>query len=134
MSTSGISAKGTTIAVSSITVALVYSIGGPSISKEAPEISDLSDDWRHFSGSGMRDAGEITLGLRYLPSNSTHDSTTGLMWHLNNDTKASCVITYPDAETFSFSGIVTGFDISADLDSALDASVTMKVTGTPTFS
>ncbi len=134
MSTSGISARGTTIKVSGTTIALVYSLGGPSVSKEAPEITDLSDSYRHFSGSGMRDGGEITLGLRYLPSNTTHDSVTGLMWHLSNDVVASCVVTWPDAETFKFSGVVTAIAPAAELPDALDASVTMKVTGIPTFS
>ena len=134
MSTSGISAKGTALVVSGTTIAHVYSISGPSASKEGPEITDLSDNWRFFSGSGMRDAGEITLGLRYIPADTSHDGAQGLVKGFSTDSVQACVLTWPDASTFTFSGIMTGIDISADLDSALDASVTFKVTGIPAWS
>lgn len=133
MGASGISSKGTVLAVSGTNIALVYSVGGPSISKDAPETTDLSDSWRTFSPSAVRDGGEITLGVRFLPTNSTQAVTTGLLYHLSNEVTPSCTITWPDGTAYSFSAIVTGFDVSADLDSALDASVTMKVTGTPTL-
>ncbi len=134
MSTSGISAKGTTFAVSGTTIGLVYSLGGPSISKEAPEITDLSDDYRHFSGSGLRDGGEVTFGLRYVPSDTSHDGAAGLVKGLNTDSMQACVITWPDGEICTFSGAMTAIAPAAELPDALDASVTFKVSGEPVFS
>jgi len=136
LSASGLSSFGTTFKVDSTAVAEVYSISGPSLSKDTQETSDLSSTGYRSFAATLKDPGEITLGLRYLPSAATHNNASGLVGYFaasSNTTPYSCTITWPDSSVWSCSGIFTGFEPSADVDSPLDAQVTIKLTGAPTL-
>ena len=134
LSASGLSSFGTTLKVDSTQIAEVYSISGPSLTKDTQETSDLSSTGYRSFAATLKDPGEVTLGIRYLPSAPTHNSATGMLgfYHASSNTVPySCTLTWPDATLWTFSGIFTGFEPSADVDSPLDAQVTIKLTGAP---
>jgi len=51
-------------------LAEVTSIGVPGMKLDTIDVTTLEDDWRVFL-AGLKDAGEVTLGLNYLPGNAT---------------------------------------------------------------
>jgi hypothetical protein len=134
LSASGLSSFGTTFKVETDQIAEVYSISGPSLGKDTQETSDLSSTGYRSFAATLKDPGEVTLGIRYLPSAETHNAATGLLgfYHASSNTAPySCTLTFPDSTAWTFSGIFTGFEPSADVDSPLDAQVTIKLTGAP---
>ena len=107
-------------------IAQVLSISAPSVSISTVDTTDLDATWKTFM-SGTRDGGDCTFEIAYDPSN--HTAITTAM----DGTSDSIVITYSDAKTCNFSGIITGFSSSAAIDDKLTASITIKVTGQVTF-
>ena len=59
----------------------------------------------------------------------------GLLNLFERDVSNEYEITWPNAaaDVWSFSAFVTGYEPSADFDAALEASITLKITGVPTF-
>jgi predicted secreted protein len=133
-----IAAKGTLIAlfnVSFITIAQVRSIVGPGMSADMIDTSHHStlNFWRTFV-AGFKSPGEVTLDLLFDPVDITHaDLVGGLLGELNNGNVGSYEITFPDVanSTFTFSALVSAYEVSAPHEDALTASITLTVTGQP---
>lgn len=146
MASEGMRAHGTLLKVSDMdatsptftTVAEVTNISGPSLSRETFDLTSHSSTggYREF-GIGLIDAGEVTLDINYVPSNATHDNSTGLLSLIsqssNDSTDFELVFPDTDETTWSFSGFVTAFSPTAPVGDLLGASVTVKVTGAPTL-
>jgi predicted secreted protein len=117
-------------------VAEVQDCVPPTFSKEAIDVTHhgSTDGWREFL-SGLKDGGEVTLTLGWLPQNATHDDSTGLLSHLYGDDVNNYQIILPDTDetTFTFAAVVTGFEGASPLDAAMTADVTLKVSGKPTI-
>ena len=119
-------------------IAQVFSLSGPSLSNDPVEVSthESVKFYREFV-PGFRDAGEVTIGLRFDPAEDTHSEIAGgLLQRFELDSAPlGWIIRWPNAEgsTWSFAAIVTGYEPSADFDAALEAQVTLKLTGAPTF-
>jgi len=136
LSASGLSSFGTTFKVDSTQIAEVYSIAGPSLSKDIQETSDLSSTGYRSYAATLKDPGEVSLGIRYIPSAATHNNASGLLGFYaasSNTAPYSCTVTWPDSTTWAFSGIFTQFEPNADVDSPLDAQITLKLTGAPSL-
>lgn len=118
------------------TVAEVTDISGPGLSLDTVDVTshDSTDAWREFIAT-LKDAGEVTFDINYVPTNATHGATTGLLKALDMRTKKNWRLVFPDtgATTWNFSGFVTGFEPGEPVDDALTASVTIKLTGEPTL-
>lgn len=119
------------------TVAEVKDITGPGYEADTIEATNHSSSgaWREWL-SGLLDGGEVTFDVNYLPGNATHDeSASGLFGLLLNRTRRNFRLVWPvtPTERVTFLGIVTGFEPSAPVDDVLTASVTVKVTGSPSF-
>ena len=136
-------AKGVVIAVSDGViptfnpVGQVFSLAGPTLSADVVDVSahDSVKFYREFVNS-FRDGGEITLGLRWDPALASHGETgDGLLNLYERDVETDIEITWPNAaaDVWTLSVFVTGYEPSADFDAALEATVTMKVTGQPAF-
>jgi len=80
---------------------------------------------REFIG-GLFDGGEVTAEVNFMPGNATHKQVIA---DLKARTISTWSIVYPDASTYSFSALVTGFEPSAPVDGKLSATITLKVTG-----
>lgn len=136
--TQAISGFGTLLKRNSTAVAEVVTIGGPSLTRETIDATHLTspDRWREFI-KGLKDGGEVSMDLNYLPWDSTHNVSTGLLSDFNNDSSSldSYDMVFPDTAgtTFSFSAIVTKFEPNIAGDDKLAASVTLKISGKPTL-
>ena len=118
-------------------VAQIFSLSGPTLSADVVDVSshDNAKFYRDFVNS-FRDGGEITMGLRWDPDLASHGETgEGLLNVYERDVSTDIEITWPNAaaDVWTLSVFVTGYEPSADFDAALEATVTMKVTGIPIF-
>ncbi len=110
-------------------VAQVLSISGPGISRDTIDTTDAdaTADWRTFAASYV-DGGEVTVEINLDLDNATHDDTaaSGLLGGFANDPR-TYVVVFPSSETWTFVGIVTGYEPSNPHDGNSTASVTIKV-------
>lgn len=139
-------------------VAAVFSIRGPSHAQSSVETTDLNsvNRFRTFK-PGMADGGEVTFDIRYIPSDNTHDSTAqgaaaggGILDNFGGTTSLPAVNRFYRLEfsddtvglaaggtltrsAFIFEGHYTRFEPSMDIDSAINASCSIKISGKPTF-
>lgn len=117
-------------------IAEITNVGGPSLSRGSVEVThhQSPDRWAEFI-KGLKDGGEVSLDINYLPANSTQNAATGLLSDFSNDTTIDdWAIVWPNgATTWSFKGFITNFEPSAPTDEALTGTVTIKVAGKPTL-
>ncbi len=118
------------------TIAQVTDIGGPELSLETLETTNHSsaDGWREYIG-GLLDGGEVNLSLNFIPTESTHNASTGLIKDMVDRVVRNFQMVFPDTgnTTWSFAALVTSFSPAAPIDEKLSAEVTLKVTGKPTL-
>ena len=124
-----ITANGTTLSVGG-SVSDVMRIGGPNVSAATIDTTSLGSVHRTFLG-GIIDSGEMSFDICYDPRDNTtiedlfDDSATAI------PAATTCVITFGDtpASTWTFSAVLTGFDLGVEMDDKVTASISMKVTG-----
>lgn len=138
-----IAAKGTLLKIGDgatpenfTSVAEVVNIGGPALSMDPIEVTNQgsTDGWKEYI-AGLKDGGEVSLDLNYIPTETTHNATAGLINDLENGTVRNFQLVFSDAggTIWAFPALVTGFEPSAPVDDKLAASVTLKVSGKPTL-
>lgn len=114
-------------------IAEVTNISGISQEKETIEVTHLESPskYREFI-SGLRDAGEVTIDLNFIPDGT---SFANLKTDFEADVARSYQIIWPDtaSTTVTFEGHVTALPPEAPVDDKLSISVTFKVTGVPTW-
>jgi predicted secreted protein len=129
-------AYGTTFGVTGGTViANVKSLTGPSLKLDTVDVTthDSTGGWEESVGTILR-TGDVKLELVYDPSTATHkNAADGLIAILIGKAAHSFTLTFPDAVAWVFSAFVTGFEPAAPHDKDLSATVTLKVTGSPTI-
>ena len=78
----------------------------------------------------LKDGGEVTLDINYVPEDSTH---VGVWTDMGNKTLRNWQVVWPNVAvtTWSFAAFVTGFEPSASVDDKLSASVSLKISGQP---
>lgn len=115
------------------TVAYVRDISGPNLSMDTIETTNHSSSsgWRTYV-AGLIDGGEISANIAWDPGAATHGNSTGLLSELTGRTIEGFRVTWPDTSTFTFDGLVTGFEPGAPHDGLLTADVRIKVTGAVT--
>lgn len=118
------------------TVAEVTNIGGPGLALEPIEVTSHSstDGWKEKIG-GLLDGGEVSVTINYVPTEGTHDGTTGLIADQSNRAVRNFQLVFPDTSetTWTFSALVASFEPGEPVDGALTAEVTLAVTGKPTL-
>lgn len=118
------------------TIAEVRDIGGPSLQQATAEVTNQlsTGRYREFI-STVKDGGEITFEIGFIPDDATHDVTTGLLSVFESGLINDFKIIFPDTAvtTWTLSGLVTGFELSEPVDGDLTASVTIKISGEPTL-
>lgn len=132
-----LAAFGTTLKRGAVAIAEVTKVDFPALKLDTVDVTSHASTggWREFIGT-LKDGGEFTADISYVPTSTTHKNAAG---GLLNDLSAGTAQTYsivaPDvgATTWTFSALVTGFKPTAPVDGKLGASVTFKVTGQPTL-
>lgn len=118
------------------TIAEVRDIGGPKLEQGTEEVTHHGSPggWREFIGT-LLSAGEVTFDLNFIPTEATHNPSTGLIADLKNRVKRNfkIVLPNPGATTWAFTALVTGFESEEPVEGSLSASVTLMVTGQPTL-
>lgn len=120
------------------TVAEVLSLSGPTTSRDFIDVTNM-DSTGGFREVilGLGDGGEVTFDINFLPTDSSHDGSTGLVKLLDDAERRKWDLAFPDNSTtpttWTFWGYVNGFEPSAGIDEQMKASVTIKVDGKPTF-
>lgn len=113
-------------------LANVTNISGPGLSRETIDVTahDSPDAYMEHVG-GLKDGGEVSVDVNYDPAD--HDA---LVADFDDVNPRNYQIVFPDAgtTTWSFAGIMTGFEPEAPYDDKLSASLTFKVSGKPTIS
>ncbi len=117
-------------------IAEITELTPPQMSRDDIDVTShqSSDGYREFI-SGLRDGGEVSFKANWLPTNSTHDGTTGLLETFNdNDTHNWKVILPNTLITIAFSGFLTAFEPDLPIEEQAQLSGTIKVSGKPTVS
>lgn len=130
-------AYGTIIRMNGVPVAEVDNISGPKMKRDTQDVTSHSspDGWREFIGT-LRDGGEISFDINFNPTGSTHSYSTGLLSQFaTSNTVATWDLIFPNtaATTWTFPGIMTGFEPKFDTDKIIGASISIKVSGKPTL-
>lgn len=117
-------------------VAEIVELTPPSMSRDEIDVTShqSSDGYREFI-SGLRDGGEVSGKANWLPTNATHDGTTGLLESFNDNVNHNWKIILPNSLiTISFSGFLTAFEPDLPIEEQAQLSFTIKVSGKPTVS
>ena len=103
----------------------------PGMSRETIDVTahDSPDGWMEFIG-GVKDGGEFSTDVNYDPPQ--HDVIAG---DFEDTAPRTYQIVFPDPAqtTWTFKGILTGFEPDAPSDDKLAATLTWKVSGKPTL-
>ena len=109
-------------------IAEVRSIDGPGLSADLIDVTNQSspNSFREKI-QGLKDGGDVTFDINYLPADSTHDATTGLIDKYQNGTLQGYSLSFPDSPPviYTFTAFITNFSPSSDIESQLTASVTL---------
>jgi len=111
-----------------------------SASRSTIEISTVDmakDEPKRFIGAAHFDPGEVSLDILYDAVSSDHKRLLDNLEDAATDGVQAITFVVKDSagadQTYSFKGIVTGWEVSAALDDALKVSVTIKLTGAGAF-
>lgn len=118
------------------TVAELRTISGPTLTAETIDVTthNTPTPFRRYI-SGLLDGGEVTFDINFIPTDTTHGYSTGLLKDMTDRTRRNFQIVFPDTGTTTWllPTVITGFEMSSDPADVLMASVTLKVAGPPTL-
>jgi hypothetical protein len=115
-------------------VAEVKGLRGPALSGNVIDVTSFdSGSVREFITT-LRDGGTVSFACNYIPNGSGTGHQL-LIDDVESGTTGNFQFVFSDSITteMSFSGVVTGAEITAELEQAVSLNVTIKVTGWPTW-
>jgi len=122
-----------TYGTSTTTVGNIISIGGPDISRDAIDKStmDSTNKWREFMPA-MLDAGELTMEVNY---DGTAEGTANGLNTLFSSTLApfTATLTLNGGSIWECACEMTALGHAIPLDDKVTQSITLKLTGEPTY-
>lgn len=114
-------------------IAEVKSVSGPNMSSTVIDVTnmDSANNTREYISSWI-DPGELSFACNFLPGNLGQQA---LVTAMQDRTRNNYTLTWSDSDgaVCTLSGLVTSFGITNQLDAALEANVTIKLTGFPTW-
>ncbi len=116
------------------TVAYVSNISGPNMTAGTYDVSNHNDvnGYRTFI-SGLKDGGEISTELFFDPNDTTHADIIDLFEDNSVvNWKIELSKTSP-AKSWTFKGVVVGFEQEYPVDGPKTAKLTIKISGKPTL-
>jgi predicted secreted protein len=119
------------------TVGEVLDIDGPDLSLDTEDVTshDSANGWSEHIGT-ILNGGEVSFSLNFVPTDPTHDASTGLQADMIARTLRHFQIVLPDAgtTTYAFSALVTGFKATEPVKGKLGADVKLKISGSVSLS
>ncbi len=90
--------------------------------------------WRQFI-STLLDGGTITFDINFVPQETTQSYTSGVFSDFATRTKRDYQWVFPDSghTVWAFTATIQDFKPTAPTDGVLTASITLKLSGQPTF-
>lgn len=117
-------------------IAELFDVDGPELTGETEDVTTHNsvDAWVEKIVT-VKDGGQITFDIAYLPTNGTHDASTGLLADFMNRVLRNFKVVFPDpgSTTWSLAALVTRFKPAAPVKGVLISSVTLDVSGKPTL-
>lgn len=129
-----LAAFGTLLKMGGTTIAEVTAITPPGLARDAIEVTHHQSPgaWRERI-KGLKDGGEVTFSINYIPTDSTHNASTGILADFATDTVDPWSVVFPDGTTWSFPAMVTSAAPDAPIDDKLSAEITLQICGQPTL-
>ncbi|TQV76673.1 hypothetical protein FLL45_01555 [Aliikangiella marina] len=115
-------------------VAKVLEIGERTTSRDSTEDTtfDSTGGYKEFTPSGLKDAGELSLVLKYQPGDTEHEQLISL---IDDDAVRNFQLHWPNPGstpiTETFAGFVTSVGTATPLDGDVTVPVTIKLSGKP---
>lgn len=111
-------------------LAEVMDITPPSDSVDVVEVTHLTspDNTKEFI-AGLSDPGECSFDIHFVPGAGDDAAIQAIR---NTGSKKNYRITWPNAATWTFAGILTGYAPTAPVNDRMTATVTIKVTSSYT--
>lgn len=119
-------------------VAKITSLNGVNLTKDSPEVTNTESPGQAREYIvGLLDGGTIDFEFISLPNDTSQSGTnsSGLAYHILNDTALRDFELFINSTvpiTWSVSGIITNFSLSAVPSEAQTGSASIKVSGKPT--
>jgi hypothetical protein len=136
MASSAIETQGTVIAIDTgsgtptwTPIKEVVSFTGFDGSAAEIDVTSLESTAKEFL-MGLQDFGSFTMECNYLPADT---GQSALRTAKAARTKEDFKVTFSDASTASFSGYVLSAGVSGGVDSKMDTSFAIRITGNVTF-
>lgn len=134
MSTSAIEAQGTKFYVAALgsppdfsAIPEIRTIGGPDGSAPTIDVTDLDSTAREYI-LGLKDEGSFSLGIMYRPDNAVHQTLRNA-WGARTQLQFRIDFTDDSTTRWEFNGFVTGFSQNMGVDTVVEATVGIKITG-----
>lgn len=116
------------------TIAELMDISGPGLELSTEDVTSHSSPgaWSEFIGTILT-AGEVSFEINYIPTDATHDASTGLIADMINRVRRNFVIVFPDTgnTTWSFTALVTKVEPTMAVKGILTGKITLKISGQP---
>jgi len=103
---------------------------------ETSAIDNATDTGKTYIASGVYDGGELSFDILYDNDEAMHSGTLGALKDAVADTAAVWTILVPHGggtSTYTFTGYVTGWDVSVAVDDLVKVSASVKITGSVTM-
>jgi predicted secreted protein len=114
------------------TIAKIKDIGGPTLTRGTHDASTQTTDWGEVV-PGIKMGGQVTFDINLIPTDGTHNQSTGLLKDFVDGTKRNFQLVFPDpgSTTWQFAGYIVNYEPDAPVDGLLTASITLEITGDP---
>jgi hypothetical protein len=115
-------------------IAELADITAPPLSRTMHEARSQTQPWVERV-AGMLDAGECTMALNFIPTDSTHNDDTGLIADLVAGTLRNFQLWFPDSgpKKWGFAAYISAVQATAPVDGLLTADVTLTISGAVNF-
>ena len=119
------------------TVAEITSISPPSLDIPEVEVTHFEspNGFREYI-PGLKDAGEFSFEINYVPNDATQNASTGIMANFLARTTLNWKIEFPQfsgTPTWAFPGYIKAFEPNVPVDDKITATITVRVTSAPTI-
>ena len=142
MTTSAMNAHGTLLKLGDgggsevfTTIAEVLDISGPGLARGVLDATSHSSGGWKEKIAGIKDGGQVSFDINWVPNNATHGSSTGLISFFEADVARNFKLVENTAPplTWSFSALVVNFNSAKPVDGVRKGSITLEITGSVTY-
>ena len=89
----------------------VTNVGGPNFTKAEIDVTSMEDTAKTYKAAALSDAGQLTLGLQFVPTNATHNYIVGQCANVGT-TSDLFKIKFSDGTNWRFTGSFLTFNIT----------------------